>query len=338
MKAVVFRDGSAITVDRPEPRATGDIVTVRILVSPMCTEFKGRQSDADILGHEAAGIVVDAANSTRVGVGDRVVVMPQYGCGTCWLCAAGDHIHCPNQRDVLAETQSEYGTATYAEIILKPDYLLLPVPDDISLRHAALACCGLGPSFTAMSRMDVGGLDTVLVSGCGPVGLGAVINATARGARVIALEPTAFRRKLAERLGAAITVDPTEPDAIEQIRELTAGRGADCAVETSGAPGAPALLARATRVRGRIAIVAWGNEVTFPPLVPLGQEIHGCWHWNHQRYAEAMWRTLRSAQSTVDDMVTHELPLEQADRAMDLQDSGECGKVYLLPGGAEGWR
>jgi threonine dehydrogenase-like Zn-dependent dehydrogenase len=181
-------------------------------------------------------------------------------------------------------------------------------------------------------------LDTVLVSGCGPVGLGAVINATARGARVIALEPTAFRRKLAERLGAAITVDPTEPDAIEQIRELTAGRGADCAVETSGAPGAPALLARATRVRGRIAIVAWGNEVTFPPLVPLGQEIHGCWHWNHQRYAEAMWRTLRSAQSTVDDMVTHELPLEQADRAMDLQDTGECGKVYLLPGGAEGWR
>jgi threonine dehydrogenase-like Zn-dependent dehydrogenase len=283
-------------------------------------------------------VVVDPGDSTRVAVGDRVVVMPQYGCGVCWLCTAGDHIHCPDQRDVLAETGSAYGTATYAQYVLKPDWLLLPVPDDIPLRHAALTCCGLGPTFTATSRTRTGALDTALVSGCGPVGLGAVVNAAVRGARVIALEINPFRAKLAETLGAEAIVDPTAPDAVDQIRALTRGRGVDVAIETSGAPVAARLVTEASRRLGRIAIVAWGNDVTFPPLVPLGVEIHGCWHWNHQRYAAGMWSVVRQAGVRLDAMVTHEFPLERVADAMDLQDGGDCGKVFLLPNGLEGWR
>jgi len=340
MRAAVLGAGTVSVVDRSEPTASGDIVKVRILIGPMCTEFKARHSGAavDVLGHEAAGVVVDPGDSRRVAVGDRVVVMPQYGCGVCWLCAAGDHIHCPDQRNVLAETGSAYGTATYAQYVLKPDWLLLPVPDDVSLRHAALTCCGLGPTFTAANRTRIGALDTVLVSGCGPVGLGAVVNAAVRGARVIALEVNPFRAKLAETLGAEAIVDPTAPDVVDQIRALTRGRGVDAAIETSGAPVAARLIAEASRRLGRIAIVAWGNDVTFPPLVPLGVEIHGCWHWNHQRYAAGMWTVVRHAGPRLDAMVTHEFPLERVAEAMDLQDSGECGKVFLLPNGAEGWR
>lgn len=340
MRAAALRPGEVTLEQRPEPVAAGDIVKVRILVTPMCTEFKARKAgnSTDVLGHEAAGVVVDAGTSTRVRAGDRVVVMPQYGCGICWLCTAGEHIHCPSQRNVLAETGSSYGTATYAEFVLKPDWLLLPVPGDVSLRHAALACCGLGPTFTAVARIRVDGLDTVLVSGCGPVGLGAVVNSIARGARVIALEINPYRAKLAEQLGATAAIDPADPHAVDRVRALTDGRGADCAIETSAAPGAVGLLAKMVRVRGRIALVAWGNEVTFPPLVPLGFEIHGCWHWNHQRYAEAMWITIRSARDRLDTMVTHEFPLDEVARAMDIQDRGECGKIFLLPHGEEGWR
>jgi len=340
MRAAVLRDGTVSVVARPEPTAKGDVVKVRILLSPMCTEFKDRCAgqDVDALGHEAAGVVVDPGDSTRVTAGDRVVVMPLYGCGVCWLCAAGDHIHCQDQRDVLAETGSASGTATYAQYVLKPDWLLLPVPDDISLRHAALTCCGLGPTFTATSRTRIGALDTVLVSGCGPVGLGAVVNAAVRGARIIALEVNHFRAKLAESLGAVAVVDPTAPDSVDQIRALTGGLGVDAAIETSGASTAARLVAEATRRLGRIAVVAWGNDVTFPPLVPLGVEIHGCWHWNHQRYAAGMWNVVRQAGAGLDAMVTHEFPLERVADAMDLQDSGECGKVFLLPNGTEGWR
>ena len=320
--AAITGPGRVEIVSRDRPQARGDVVVVQILVAPMCTEFKDRRAGNvnDSIGHEAAGVVVDAGSSTRVAVGDRVVVMPQYGCGVCSLCTAGEHIHCPNPRDVLAETCSSYGTATYAEYVLKPDWLLLPVPDDIPLRHAALTCCGLGPSFTALHRTGAGPFDTVLVSGCGPVGLGAVVQAHARGATVVAVETNEYRLKLARSLGAE------EGNA-----------RADCAVETSGAPGAAAAAARALRVQGQLAIIAWGGEVVLPPLVPLGITVHGCWHWNHQRHADAMWRTVRAAGSALDRMVTHTFALDDVAAAMDLQDTGECGKVFLHPHGTDGW-
>jgi L-iditol 2-dehydrogenase len=175
-----------VVVDRPDPVARGDVVVVQILVAPLCTEFKARRSGsaADHLGHEAAGVVVDPGSSTLVQAGDRVVVMPQFACGRCWLCQRGEHIHCPNQRDVLAETGSAFGLGTVAQFVLKPDWLLLKVPDDISLEHAAMACCGFGPTFTAHQRLASSVLDTVVVSGCGPVGLGAVTQGVTRGSRV----------------------------------------------------------------------------------------------------------------------------------------------------------
>lgn len=338
MKTVAITGpGRTEVVERERPRAVDDLVVVRILVAPMCTEFKDRRVGIpnDTLGHEAAGVVVDAGRSTRVAAGDRVVVMPQYGCGTCWLCTAGEHIHCPRQRDVLRESGSGYGTATYAQHVLKPDWLLLPVPADISLRRAALACCGLGPTFTAHTRMATSALDTVVVSGCGPVGLGGIVHGAVRGARVIALETHPYRAELAARLGASDVLDPRAGDTAEALAALGAGRGADAGIETSGAPGAAGLLARGVRRLGRLSIVAWGQEVVLPPLVPLGLDVSGCWHWNHQRYAEQMWTTIRSAGSLLDAMVTHEFALDEVSSAMDLQETGDCGKVLLLPHGTE---
>jgi L-iditol 2-dehydrogenase len=328
---------AAAVVDRPDPRALGDVVTVRIVVAPACTEWRQYRDGelGDALGHEAAGVVVDAAGSTRVEAGDRVVVMPQYGCGRCALCLAGEHIYCPNQRDVLAETRSQAGTATYAQYLLKPDWLLLPVPDDISLEHASMACCGLGPAFNAMERLRVDALDTVLVSGCGPVGLGALVHAQLRGARAIALEPSPYRARLARELGAELVVDPRAPDAVDEVLGATSGDGADAAIETSAAPGAPVLLQRATRVHGRIAFVGWSESVVLEQVVPRGQEMHGCWHWNHLRDGERMLATIRRAAPLIDTMITHRFDLDAIADAWDLQIGGECGKVLVHPWAAE---
>ncbi len=157
----------------------------------MCTEWQSWRAGktGKELGHEAVGVVVDAAQSTRLKVGDRVIAMPHWGCGVCPTCCEGEHIHCTDQRDILAETGSASGLGGYAQYLIKPDYLLYPVPNDISTDHAAMALCALGPSFTAMERMRVSVDDNVLVSGCGAVGLGAIVNARTLGARVIALEP-----------------------------------------------------------------------------------------------------------------------------------------------------
>jgi L-iditol 2-dehydrogenase len=335
--AVMARPHEVSVEDRPEPKAAGDIVKVSVLVAPMCTEYTSRQAGKlrDMLGHEAAGIVVDAADSVRVRNGDRVVVMPNYGCGTCPACNSGEHIYCANQRDVLAETGSDFGIATHAEYVLKPDWLLVPIPDDVSLRHAAMACCGLGPGFNAMERMRVDGLDTVVVAGCGPVGLGTIINGIARGARILALEINPFRADLARSIGATEVFDPTETEVADQIVALT-GYGADAAVDTSGANGVVDLLLRSIHPCGRIARVAdKGNAtVELTSLVRRGVEFHGVWHWNHQRDAVRMWVTVRRTGPHLDSVVTHHFDLSQVSEAMDVQESGECGKVFLYPHGA----
>ncbi len=335
MKVAAFTaPGVVEIVEREVPHAVGDLVVVQILVAPMCTENKQRkQGDVtDSLGHEAAGIVVDAGGSALVKVGDRVVVMPGNACGKCRYCLAGEHIYCPFQRDILAETNQPYGTATYAQYILKSDWLLLPVPDDISLSHAAAACCLLGPSFNASERMTLALADTLLVAGAGPVGLGAITHGLSRGARVLALETHPYRKALATSVGAEV-FDPTGPDAEERILAQTDGWGVTASIETSGVPSNSALLARLSARRGRLSFVAWGVDIALPPLVPLGLDIYGCWHWNHQRMGQQMIETIRRVRPYLDQVVTHKFELDEVATAMTLQDTGTCGKVQLFPGG-----
>jgi L-iditol 2-dehydrogenase len=330
--AAITAPGKVEVLDQPRPVASGDLVVVEVLIAPMCTEFKNRKGGqvSDVVGHEATGIVVDAGTSRLVSEGDRVVVMPHYGCGKCEYCTSGDHMHCLWQRDVLAETGQEYGTATYAQYLLKPDWLLAKIPDDISLEHAAMATCGFGPTFASLQRMNVDALDTLIVSGLGPVGQGAVIQGAVRGARVFGIETHPYRTELAYKLGAERVFNPMTEDVVEEIRKLTGGMGADAAIETSGAPGAPRAAALATRRRGQVCFITW-NDIELPNLVPLGLTIHGIWHWNHLTMQAKMWESIRQAGDRIDQLITHSMPLEDVSDAMDIQDTGACGKIYLLP-------
>jgi len=144
----------------------------------------------------------------------------------------------------------------YGKIL--PDWLLAHVPDDIELQHAALACCGLGPGFNALQRMGVNSLDTLLVSGCGPVGLGSIIQGIVRGARVLAVETHPYRSELARKLGAERVFNPLVEDVVNLVRVETQGKGVDAAIDTSGAPTAAGTLARSLRARGRLSFVSWG--------------------------------------------------------------------------------
>lgn len=324
-------------VERETPHAWGDVVVVKIHVTPMCTEYKlYRDGHAtDVLGHEAAGEVVEVAQPGRVKVGDRVVVMPQYPCGTCNYCLAGDYVYCLNNLDILRLTHNRAGTATYAQYILKQDWLLIPIPDDMSYEHASMACCGLGPTFGAMQRLDVNAYDTVLITGMGPVGLGGVVNAVYRGAKVIAVEPHPYRRNLALQLGAIAAIDPNDPTAMQQILSLTGGKGVDKAVECAGTPEAQRFMINAVRRRGQVAFVAEAGEFTVHvsnDLLRKGLVVHGIWHWNLAD-APRMMHTIRAMGHLLDKMITHRFPLSRVQDAWELQLTGNCGKVLLYPWG-----
>src|SRR6185369_3752349 len=104
MKSVSITGQNQCSIDEvPDPKVKGRFAVVKIQAAPMCTEFQGFKAgrQSNVLGHEAAGEVIECGPEAQVKVGDRVVVMPQNGCGMCALCQAGDHIHCRTPIDPL---------------------------------------------------------------------------------------------------------------------------------------------------------------------------------------------------------------------------------------------
>ena len=336
MKVVrIAGECKAELIDLPDPKAKDNWAVVKIHAAPMCTEYKAFKNgnEMQMIGHEAAGEVVEVAQPGKVQVGDRVVVMPMSPCGTCRLCIRGDYIHCQHGKKVAETTGYEHGSGTYAQYVHKEDWLLVPIPDGISYDHGAMACCGLGPTFGAMQRMQVDAFDTVLITGLGPVGLGGVVNAVHRGARVIAVDSNAYRADLARDLGAQTVIDPSDEDALQQILNLTDGLGTDKGIDCSGVPAAQRLQIDAVRRRGDVAFVGEGGDLTVGisrDMIRKGITLHGIWHWNLAD-APRILQVIRESGELLDKQITHTFPMSRVQEAFELQLTGECGKVILHP-------
>jgi L-iditol 2-dehydrogenase len=319
-------------VDRPDPRPSDDIVVVKVHAAPLCTEYRQFQEGkpSENHGHEAAGEVVAVDRTTRLKPGDRVLVQPQNACGRCALCVAGTHIHCQHQRDVLRLTGSACGTGTYAQLMLKSEWLLTPIPDGMSYDHAAMGCCGLGPTFGAMQLMGVDAFDTVLITGLGPVGLGGVINARCRGARVIGVDANPYRAGPARELGAEAVIDPGDARALQRALDLTGGLGASKGIDTSGTAAAKPFLLEAAARTGHVAFVGWNGQVDVNPVIGKGLTLHGAWHYRLQDTPRLM-RVIRDSAAAINRLITHTFPMRAIQQAWELQVSGRCGKVVLHP-------
>ncbi len=335
-KVTVIGERQSALVTVPDPTPKDNWVVVKVHTAPMCTEYKAYVAGRPIaqLGHEAAGEVVAVAQPGRVKVGDRVVVMPTNACGCCALCLSGEYIHCENNVDFAALHGTRDGSATYGQYLLKPDHLLVPIPDGISYDHASLACCGLGPTFGAMQLMAVSAFDSLLISGLGPVGLGGVINGVARGARVIGVDTNPWRAKLALALGATAVIDPTQPDALAQLRELTDGKGIDKAIDCSGVVAAHRLCIDAARRKGKVAFVGECSEETplriSPDMIRKGLTLIGSWHYNMQDTPTIM-ALIGKLGPQLDQLISHRFPLTQVQEAWELQLTGKTAKVLLHP-------
>lgn len=335
MKVVAkFGPESAGLIDKPDPVAEGEFVVVKIHSAPMCTEYKGFKNEGtgDSFGHEAAGEVVEIAQTGTVKVGDRVVVMPHYPCGKCYLCLAGEYAHCRDDQQAPNVPEQAGMTATYAQYILKRDWQLVPIPEGVSYHHAGMACCGLGSTFNAMRLMNVNALDTVLITGMGPIGLGGVINAVYRGAHVIAVESHPYRAALARKLGAAAVVNPQDEDVVDQIRDLTGGSGVDKGIECSAASEAVGLLIDVTRPKGHIALIGGVREVAIQggEIINKGLTLHGTRHYDLPG-TPAMMRMITQVKAQLDTFITHAFPMRQIQEAWTLQCTYNCGKVVLDP-------
>jgi L-iditol 2-dehydrogenase len=335
-KVIISGERKAELVDVPDPKPVKDWALVKIRAVPMCTEYKGFVAGwkSANLGHEAAGEVVAVAQPCEVEPGDRVLVLPQYPCGVCDLCRAGEYIYCEHGPDFAEFTGSPEGGATYAQYLLKPSWLLPKIPEGMSFEEAGLACCALGPTYGPMDTMNVNAFDIVLITGAGPVGLGGVVNAKFRGARAIVAEYHPYRVEYAKRLGADAVVDPRAEDVAKQLLDLTGGLGVDKAVECSGYVPAQRLCIDAARRRGSVCFVGENYDSPVPvqvspDLLRKGLNLHGCWMYNRSLVPEIFQVIQRAPMAK--ELVSHRFPMSRVQEALELSATHDCAKIVLDP-------
>jgi L-iditol 2-dehydrogenase len=248
------------------------------------------------------------------------------------LCLAGDYIYCENELDFEKTFGTRNGSGTFGQYILKPDWLLPLILDGVSYEHATMAIDGIGASFGAFQAIEIGALDTLLVTGLGPVGLGAVANARFRGTRVIGVEPMPWRRERALQMGAEAVFAPDEPDLLGKIRAASGG-GVSCAVECSGRLSSQRLCIDAARRRGRVAFVGEAADDLVirvsPDLLRKGLTLAGSWLYNMGDYPKVMQVIQKSP--LIDLLVSHVLPMSEIQAGFELLASGQAAKVVVNP-------
>src|SRR5260370_36452787 len=144
-----------------------------------------------------------------------------------------------------------------------PAFTLVPRPDELSFEEGAAISCGTGTAYGALKRIDVSGRDTLAVFGQGPVGLSATMLGHAMGARVIAVDISNERLKLAREFGADATINSKYTDPVAAIHELTHGQGSETTMDCTGVAEARVAAVRSADTWGRVALVGEGGTTTF---------------------------------------------------------------------------
>ena len=341
MKAVVLRAPGVVAVEEvadPTILEPGDAI-VAVRATAICGAdlfpFHGLTPGFEagtVLGHEFAGEVVEVGPAVeRVRPGQRVVNASMISDGTCPSCRAGRVTQC--------ESRSLFGySGVYprldggqAELVRVPqaDRALRALPDEVSDEAAVFLADILPTGFAAVARGGVSAGDTVVVVGCGPVGLMAVLCAAGVAGRVIAVDGVAARRELAERLGAQGAA-PEEAAAV--VAAATGGLGADVVIEAAGSAGGLDASLKLARGRGVVSVVGAHFEPDYPLDNALMFERELTLRFSigdPTADGGLLLSRLSSGELDPGAIVTHRLPLADAVEAYRLFDSREATKVVL---------
>ena len=384
MKALVFHKPKTVSVDTvPDPtiqKPTDAII--KVTSTAICGSdlhiYNGMlpQPKPMTLGHEFMGEVVEIGSGvTKLKKGDRVVVPFPIACGSCWFCTHQLHDHCENSNSnygpeggLLKEKggalfgytdlyggydggQAEYVRVPYADIGPRK------VPDGLSDEEVLFLTDVWPTGYSGIEWANMKGGETVAVFGCGPVGLMAQKAAWIKGAsRVIALDVEEYRLAKAKALNNVEVINANDDDAIEKIRSMTNGRGADVVIDAVGMEAERSILDKAATIiraeKGSInALKMASSAVRRGGVISL----LGVYGYNYDNFPIAQMFdkgiTLRMGQAwehelidhlldlvaqkkvVLNDIISHKLPLSQAPHGYEIfnDKKDDCVKVVLQP-------
>jgi threonine dehydrogenase-like Zn-dependent dehydrogenase len=346
MRGVTFGgDRTVEYIEVPDPAPGPGEVVLEMKASGICGSdlhmYRGPRgmsllganpSEPVIRGHEPCGVVAaigEGVSENQAKIGDRVMVHHYIGCGVCTHCRTGWPQMCDRQRPLVYGSGAGHGG--HAPYMKVPAVTLVELPDELSFEAGAAIACGTGTAYAALRRLRVSGADTISIFGQGPVGLAGTQLAAAMGARVIAVDLSPERLELARKMGASEVVNSSEANAVETIRDLT-GKGADLAMDASGATEARHAALESLRPWGSLALVGVGGKFE-PSLGWLMQKqttVFGSFTFSIAGQAEcANFAATRGV--AVDDIFTDRWSLDEADAAYKAADSQTSGKgVFMI--------
>jgi threonine 3-dehydrogenase len=326
-------------VERPVPSPGTGEVLLRMAAASICGTdqhlFSWDEWVADnlvpprILGHELAGVVASCgAGVTRVREGDLVGVESHLFDWTCAQCRRGDMHLCRNLRVIGVHVDGGF-----AEQVVIPE-------------ANAIESNGLDPAVVALQEPMGNAVHaafvepiegrSVLVTGCGPIGLCAVGVARAAGAGlVLATDTEPYRLELARAMGAHHVLDAGDPETPARIRAATGEDGVEVVLEMSGSPAALDQALELVTRGGRISLLGIFSEPVSVDLservIQNGIRLYGIYGRRIYDTWERTQSLLRSGTLDVSPIITHRLPLDGWERAFELVASRHAGKVVLLP-------
>lgn len=267
MKAVQLTATSEMKVVEIEKPFMGpDDVLVKIKYVGFCgsdlNTFLGRNPMVKlpvIPGHEVGAVIEEMGANVPDGFhqGMSVTLNPYTNCGRCASCRNGKVNACEHN-----ETLGVQRNGVMCEFAVLPWTKIIPA-NKISPRDCALIE-PMSVGFHAVSRVQVTDIDTVMVIGCGMIGMGAIIRASLRGATVIAVDIDDEKLSLAKRVGAKFTINSQSDNVHECLQKVTNNLGPDVVIEAVGSPSTYVMAVDEVAFTGRIACIGYAkSEVSF---------------------------------------------------------------------------
>lgn len=320
MKALVCHEnGSIELMDRPIPVMKDDKdAIIEVTLSTICMsdlhimhQTVPRAKPETVLGHEFTGRVMEVGSGvTNIKPGDRVAVNCITFCGECYFCREGYINNCEKGGWELGcridGCQAEYVRVPFA------DMGLTKIPDSVKDEEALFLGDILSSGYFGADLAEIKPGDTVAVIGAGPVGLCAMMCAKLFGAsRIIAVDIDESRLQLALKQQLADTVfNPAACDIEEEIKKLTAGRGADGVIEAAGGRDTFSLAWKAARPNGVVALVAMYEENQELPLPKMyGKNLIFKTGGVDAVHCERLMRLIEAGKIQTNFLLTHRAPL-----------------------------
>jgi threonine 3-dehydrogenase len=326
----------------PVPAIGPTDVLVRVKAASICgTDLhiygwdrwsQGRIKPPVTLGHEFCGVVERVGEEvTAVKPGDFVSAEMHVNCGHCHQCRVGQAHICQNLRIIGIDQDG-----AFAEFVKIPASNIWKLDPAIPEHYGAI----LDPLGNAVHTVLAGPIagQTVLVTGCGPIGLMAIAVAKACGSSAVyATETNEHRRALAKKMGADVVLNPAAEDAVARILSETGGTGVDALLEMSGNPTAIQQGFRALRAGGRASLLGIPTENVPLDLVKdvifKGATVQGIYGRRMYETWVQMTALLKAGRLNLEPLFGERAPLDRFEQAFSLLQGGLAGKILLYPNG-----